>query len=146
MKQSIRLIFSVLLIVCSLTQICSAASIPDPQQLSVTEDAVILSSYSIGVNNACDHSYTRMEIGDIVKETCTSITYNYQVWCHLCERYITGGTIVMPKDTPEHTFRWYSVSCIKGTHTYERRCARCGYATESLSRPCSGPPCPDVMR
>lgn len=97
------------------------------------------------MNSACAHSYTRVDLGDIIGESCTNVTRNYRVWCHNCRQYITGGTIVIPKDTPEHTMRWYTVSCIRGKHTYERRYTKCGYATESFTRACSGPPCPEIM-
>lgn len=145
MKKKIWLIFSVLLTICCLAQICSAASISASQAVPIVEEPLILSSYSLNVNNACDHSYTHTAIGDVVGESCTDTIYNYTVRCRLCNQDITGGTLSVPKNPAEHTMSWYSVSCVRGTHTYERRCSKCGYATESFSRACSGPPCPEVM-
>lgn len=140
MKKTTRLIFSVILGICCLVPAVSAV---EPR--ANVEKAVILSSYTIDDDSACDHSYTRVDVGDIVGESCTDTTYNYKVWCYNCRSYVTGGILVMPKDTPEHVMRWRTVSCIKGIHTYERYCVKCGYATESFSQECSGPPCPEIM-
>lgn len=148
MKKTFRLIFSVLLGVCCLIQTGNAASISDSYLESSVRKATILSSYNLDEEDGdtvCTHSHTRIDIRDVISETCTDTTYNYTMWCYDCGKYVTGGIMVMPKETPEHVMRWYTVSCKNGIHTYERRCVKCGYATESFSQACSGPPCPEIM-
>ena len=141
MKNFIRLTLTLLIVVCVLIPLCGAAdgyAAASPEQLS---GAIVLTSNEICTSSTCSHSNTQVQIGALVGENCTHDIYNYRLWCNLCEKYITQGTIAVPKDTPEHTMRWITISCVNGVHTYEKRCNVCGYASESFSRPCNGPPC-----
>ena len=145
MKRSVRLILSMLLIACVLVPIYGVASATETKTSGSHHKATVVSSWSISADSDCSHPDAHIELGDVVAETCTYTTRNFTETCNICGESFRGGTVNIHKDPPEHTMRWYTVSCINGIHTYENRCSKCGYASESFSRPCSGPPCPEEL-
>lgn len=94
----------------------------------------------------CSHGYVHIE-KEYEGETCTGEIYSFIKICYLCGAVVESGTIIEPKAEEDytHTFRWYTVMCIKGQHTYEIRCSICGFVGGFEVEECSGPPCPEVM-
>lgn len=145
MRKKVCGVFVTMLTLLLASQFSFALAPREGRVLAQNEEYTIVSSYDIVALSSCQHDYTEIRVGDIIAENCTHITYNYTEWCNRCNTNIKGGTLVMPRETPQHTIRTYSVGHIKDSHIYENRCSKCGYETGSFTVPCNGPPCVGIV-
>lgn len=86
----------------------------------------------------CAHTNVTVYVKDKVKETCTKETYNFEKFCNDCGIKLEGGRMAFQKNPPTHIYAWVSIGCTGSQHTYERRCTKCGDATESMTVKCNG--------